>query len=69
MDETEFFAHLKEHIDNYPALMRASKDVYSDRLEVCKMCDELSDGMCRKCGCYVQLRAVKKKMYCPDKKW
>ena len=31
--------------------------------------EELKEGMCRSCGCYVELRAVMKKNRCPNDKW
>ncbi len=44
---------------------------YARRLDICRKCDELNDGTCGKCGCYVEFRALKKMMYCPheDRKW
>jgi len=47
-----------------------SPDVlYEERLSICIECDMLLAGMCRKCGCYVELRAAVTKNYCPGKKW
>ena len=42
-----------------------SEEVYSARLSACTSCSELSGGVCAKCGCYVELRAVYRRMYCP----
>ncbi len=44
---------------------------YSRRLDICRACGELSNGTCMKCGCYVEFRALKKRMYCPHehRKW
>ncbi len=44
---------------------------YERRLSICKRCDHLNDGTCGKCGCYVEFRALKKRMGCPHekKKW
>ncbi len=41
------------------------------RLDICRVCDRLVSGTCGLCGCYVELRAAKKQMACPDvpKKW
>lgn len=36
------------------------------RLSRCKKCDFLISGMCRKCGCYVEVRARLKKENCPN---
>ena len=34
-------------------------------------CDNLINGMCKLCGCYVEMRAAVKKNYCPniERKW
>ena len=29
-------------------------------------CDNLINGMCKICGCFVEMRAAVKKNYCPD---
>lgn len=44
---------------------------YQRRLSICRQCDELVGGTCRKCGCYAEFRAMKKIMYCPheERKW
>jgi len=71
LDKDEYIANLMEYVKNYPLEKRATDEVYNNRLSICKTCENLSDGMCSLCGCYVQLRAVKNNMYCPhdDKKW
>lgn len=65
MDEDEFLKELSSYIKNYPEEKRVKEEVYKHRLEICKECDELVNGMCRKCGCYVELRTLKRKTFCP----
>lgn len=46
--------------------------VYQKRIDYCKSCDYLISGMCRKCGCYVEVRARLKNQSCPNydnRKW
>ena len=45
--------------------------LYASRLDICRNCDELNGGTCMKCGCYVEFRALKKRMHCPlgEEKW
>lgn len=46
--------------------------MYEKRLSFCKNCDFLISGMCRKCGCYVEVRARLKNSSCPNfdnKQW
>ena len=35
----------------------------------CKNCDLLLSGMCRACGCFVELRAAIAANRCPYEKW
>lgn len=49
-----------------------SDTVYASRISHCKQCDMLISGMCRKCGCYIEIRARLKNTDCPDfdnRKW
>lgn len=45
---------------------------FNMRIAFCKECDQLISGMCRKCGCYIEIRARLKNTNCPnydDRKW
>ena len=42
------------------------EDLYEKRLGICSSCERLMSGMCRLCGCFVELRAVQKVRKCPD---
>jgi Rieske Fe-S protein len=68
-DGEEIFRNLYEYIENLDEEVKASAEVYDERLSLCKQCDSLLSGMCRHCGCYVEMRAVIDKNYCPVKKW
>jgi Rieske Fe-S protein len=46
--------------------IKADAELYKERLKLCKSCDNLFSGMCKHCGCFVELRAAKKAQYCPD---
>ena len=65
----EYFRPLREYIANLDPEIKADEALYEERLAVCKECDLLLEGMCRICGCYVELRAVVAKNICPRKKW
>lgn len=69
MDQTEYFVNLHAYIANLDADIKADSRIYNERLEVCKSCDLLADGMCRACGCFVELRAAIGKNSCPYDKW
>lgn len=66
MDQTEYFQNLHEYIAHLDTDLKVDDTVYEARLAHCKMCDELYQGMCRICGCYVELRAAMKKNRCPQ---
>lgn len=63
------FDQIYEYIQSIPGDQRAGEPEYQSRLAVCGTCDALLNGMCRECGCFVEVRAAKKRMSCPVKKW
>ncbi len=65
----EYFKSLQEYIDNLDADIKAPGRLYEERLAVCVECEMLLEGMCRSCGCYVELRAAIAKNTCPKHKW
>lgn len=65
-DETALIQNIRELIELLPAEKRAAEDVRLERLALCRQCDRLQNGMCVLCGCYVELRAAKAHMKCPD---
>lgn len=69
MDRAEYFENLHAYIANLDEDIKVGKSVYEERLTCCKSCDLLADGMCRACGCFVELRAVIWKNSCPYDKW
>ena len=71
MDEGEYFTDLRKYIAQIDKDLKVEDEEYQDRLAKCKECDNLLSGMCRICGCFVEMRAVKKKNHCPavEKRW
>lgn len=69
MDQAEYFENLHTYIANLSEDIKAKPALYEERLEICKQCELLTDGMCRACGCFVELRAAVEKNYCPYKHW
>lgn len=67
MSEHTYFKNLYEYIDGINADIKTSDEEYERRLSLCKSCENLMNGMCRVCGCFVELRAVIRNNYCPDK--
>lgn len=71
MSEESYYKSLYEYIEHLDDELKVSTEEYERRLSICKGCDNLLNGMCRICGCFVELRAVMCKNGCPDvnKKW
>ncbi|MCM1175820.1 MAG: DUF6171 family protein [Blautia sp.] len=69
MDREEYFQNLHTYIANLDSDIKAGQPVYEERLDCCRNCDLLLDGMCRACGCFVELRAALRKNACPYDKW
>ncbi len=70
--EVKSFEALRSCIDNLDDELKVSDEEYKRRLSLCTQCDNLISGMCLKCGCYAEYRAVFKSKSCPDvgkEKW
>lgn len=65
MDMSETYKDVLEYIAVLPQEQKVSEEVYSERLALCRECASLNDGVCEICGCYVEARAIKKRMGCP----
>ena len=68
IDRDAYTEKLMEYIAAVPEDKRADEEEYQRRLGICKQCEQLYDGMCAVCGCYVELRALKPNAYCPSEK-
>ena len=68
-DQEEYFRSLREYIDNLDIDIKSPDSLYEERLALCRECEMLLQGMCRKCGCYVELRAALTQNVCPAKQW
>jgi len=68
-DQNNVAKTIQEYVEGLDIDHKAEDSLYRNRLSVCKECDMLLSGMCRSCGCYVEMRAALKKNVCPRKKW
>ena len=57
MDEKKIMTEVKELIESIPEEDKTDEAEYRRRL---------INGTCKKCGCYVELRAAGRKRTCPD---
>ncbi len=71
MTEGEYFQNLYKYIANLSEDDKVSDQIYEERLAACRMCGSLQNGMCRICGCFVEMRAAMKNRHCPgiEKYW
>jgi hypothetical protein len=69
--EEDEYENMQEYIANIDKHIKTEKYEYKRRLNVCLQCNNLINGMCKICGCFVEMRAAVKRNYCPDieKKW
>jgi hypothetical protein len=63
--EADYYQSVLRYRKSLPPKQGVTDEVYEQRLAACMDCDELVNGMCAQCGCYVQMRAAAKKMDCP----
>ena len=64
-DEAALAQNIRELVELLAPEKRASGEETARRLAHCRRCDQLQNGLCRLCGCYVELRAAKRHMGCP----
>lgn len=71
MPEEDIYKDMYEYIERLPEEDKAKEELYEQRLQICKECEMLLSGMCRLCGCFVEMRAAIKKRSCPNvpQKW
>lgn len=62
---------MHRYIENLDEDLKVSSRLYDERLAFCRECDNLISGICRVCGCFVEMRTVMKKNSCPgiSKEW
>jgi hypothetical protein len=66
--DADYFTHLYEYINNLDEDIKVNESEYERRLNICIECPDYFQGMCRVCGCFVELRAVLHANECADSK-
>lgn len=69
MDKMDLYGSIKEYVEQLDEEVKATKEEYEKRLNICKECDKLTEAMCKGCGCFVEMRAAVYKNTCPYEKW
>jgi len=65
LNEADLALSVKEYVANLDPDDKVSDSEYERRLNTCLECEKLFQGMCRVCGCYVEMRAALKIKHCP----
>ena len=68
-DMETVFRTIHDYIENLDVDVKTPAELYEKRLQTCTECEMLLAGMCRSCGCYVEMRAAAVKNECPRSKW
>lgn len=68
-DKDNVYAHVQKVRALLSKEEKATQEKYQERLSTCLKCDNLLEATCQKCGCYVEIRALKIDSDCPIKKW
>jgi len=66
---TQVYKEVRDYIASLDESIKTTEEIYQSRLAVCQKCSDLSDGMCAQCGCFIEVRAIKKGQKCPSKQW
>lgn len=71
MPDAQYYQNMYDYINNLDKEIKTPESTYLQRLASCKECTHLLNGMCRICGCFVEMRAAVNKNCCPaiHKKW
>ena len=64
MEGEALYETMRAYVDNLPPEQKADAETLEARLQKCRNCDHLTNGMCALCGCFVEVRAAKRLMHC-----
>ncbi len=65
-EDRRAYATIRDYIDSLDPASKVDDALYQARLMQCRACEHLRNALCLKCGCYVEVRCVKKRLSCPD---
>lgn len=63
--QEELLEQIAAYQDSVPQEEQAPEELYRRRLATCQSCDWLNQGVCGKCGCFVEARAYRSRAVCP----
>ena len=63
---------IQDYISVIDPELKVEEQVYWARLRECRNCEHLINATCDLCGCFVEVRAIRKNQRCPnvnDRRW
>jgi len=69
LDERVEFENMFTYIAQLDEEIKTDTLIYEKRLKTCKTCESLVNGMCKHCGCFVEMRAAIITNHCPNRNW
>ena len=71
LDEKQYFETVERVRRALNPRVRTPDEEYERRLAACLCCDQLQNGTCMRCGCLVEMRAMRLDQHCPPprKNW
>ena len=60
------YATIADYIASLDPERKVDEAAYARRLAACRTCEHLHNALCAKCGCYVEVRCIKRALTCPD---
>lgn len=67
-DQESMNKTIEAYIASIDDAKKVSDKVYQMRVNRCEECSDLRNGVCKFCGCFCVVRAVKQNQYCPHPK-
>lgn len=64
-NEGSYDEYVKAYLNSLPDEIKTPEKEYARRLDICSSCNEYISKVCVLCGCFVEIRAAKRIMYCP----
>ena len=65
LDQKAALKQVTAYRERLPVQQRANKELFEERLSICRDCKRLRLGVCQKSGYYVEASAYDKTKHCP----
>lgn len=62
----DYHGRIASYLEHIDADVKCNQELYRIRLAACNACGNHISGICRICGCFVEMRAAVATRTCPD---